>query len=167
MSRVLGHSWTEGRLDAASNSARLKAVRRMPKPGPEAKSVSAVVPSSLIQRIPWKGLRWLGSMRWNTSSRLRDSTPTGISPSPHTLSRGQVERSITRTRTPWRPSAMAAASPAGPPPATTTSQGRGVMFWFLLGTLARRSAQASQGVMEVAASLLSNYQPEVGTLRCG
>src|SRR4029079_3325661 len=46
---------------------------------------------------------------------------SAINPSPHALSRGKPLRSHSTTRRPARASRKAAAAPAGPAPATTTS----------------------------------------------
>src|SRR3954469_22378917 len=48
-------------------------------------------------------------------------TPRGVSPSPHTFSRGKVAFSRTTTSRPARASQYAALDPAGPAPTTTTS----------------------------------------------
>jgi hypothetical protein len=64
---------------------------------------------------------WLDSMRSSAPSRLRMSTPPGLTYSAHGLARGKRAASSSSTRRPCAAKRLADALPAGPPPTTMTS----------------------------------------------
>ena len=70
-------------------------------------------------RIPVSG--WPSG---RTPSRSSASTAPGMRPSPHALSTGPDRGSTTTTSYPARVASIAAASPTGPPPTTSTSVSR-------------------------------------------
>src|SRR6185437_826130 len=58
---------------------------------------------------------------WLSPSRSRTPRPAGIRPSPHGFSLGKMSRSKSSTEMPLRPSRIASAEPATPPPHIKTS----------------------------------------------
>ena len=102
-----------------SARAACKRVRRMPRPTSLFGNGASVSRPSSRKRIPANGSP--SSEPISTPSARKAETPSGIRPSPQALSIGLCARSATITSRPCRRAARAVASPAGPPPITSTS----------------------------------------------
>ncbi len=89
--------------------------------------------------------RWAGSIKSSTPIRSSASTAGGMRHSPQALSGGEGRRSITIALRPCIRAAIATASPAGPPPATSTSQSRAEVIFTKMPTRTIRFAKAGSG----------------------
>ena len=93
-----------------------------------------------------------------TPSAASAATPPGMSPSPHALSTGAARGSTTTASIPASAAWMAVASPAGPPPATSTSitsvDGR---------SAARASASFSQRIRTTSSAAFSTVNASAVT----
>ena len=76
--------------------------------------------ASSRKRMPRKAKAWSSGIV--TPSLSSAASPSGMMPSPQALSIGGRAQSMTVTSSPTCRAAIAAASPAGPPPATMTSR---------------------------------------------
>jgi len=95
-----------------------KTSRRTPRPGPSGKRALTEERSS-SNRIPRSALPSVSFS--STPSSVSAFSASGNNPSPHAFVTGGFAPSATITRKPWRRTAIAAASPAGPPPTIKTS----------------------------------------------
>ena len=81
-------------------------------------------PCGLVTTMPRMGSA-LHAIDADSPWRSRMATAPGLSVSPHSLCRGNVSRSSSRTRNPARASRIAVSAPAGPAPATRTQHPHG------------------------------------------
>ena len=113
------HKKSMPRLSARSAINWWSTVRRTPRPDAPLGNAASTASPSVRKRSPLKGYESsAGTVTPKFSSAAR---PSGIIPSPQGLSIGPCAPSATATRNPFCLAAIAAASPAGPPPITKTS----------------------------------------------
>ena len=107
------------RLAARSVRMRCNVVRRTPRPDALLGKGASTERPEARNRMPENGCVYCGDRV--TPSRRSAAMPSGIKPSPQALSIGGSAPSATATANPCCRAAIAAASPAGPPPITKTS----------------------------------------------
>ena len=104
--------------------AAVSSTRLTPRAPGEGSRASAGAAPARLNLTPSIDARCAGSIKSSTPIRSSANTAGGIRHSPQALSGGEAPRSSTSALKPWSRAAIATASPAGPPPAISTSQSR-------------------------------------------